>query len=248
MGDTMVYPAATAVQSEAFQSRGFIVVRDAIPQPELDALEHRLDRIIDEKETLAGDWAWDASETREQRSFRIVQAFPHKIWTDLADAPFRRWARDFGSALLGRPVSFRYDQFLGKPPGKSAPTYWHQDEAYWGRSLSDRGITCWMPMQNVDEVNGCMHFIEGGHMEGVYEHHRVAGVQSDLLTCAVDESRMVACPITRGDVTFHHSKMPHMTPANRSQTWRKALTQHLWEVGSETGDHYPWRVEVSQTS
>ena len=106
---------------------------------------------------------------------------------------------EFGGALLRRPVEFWYDQFLAKPPEISSPTYWHQDEGYWGRNLWERGVPCWMPLHDVDESNGCMHFIDGGHRLGVLEHHPVEGVQSDLLTCDVDESRMVACPLRLGD-------------------------------------------------
>jgi ectoine hydroxylase-related dioxygenase (phytanoyl-CoA dioxygenase family) len=148
---------------------------------------------------------------------------------------------------MGRPVEFWYDQFLAKPPQRSAVTLWHQDEGYWGRNLDDRGITCWLPMHDVDEVNGCMHFIDAGHRDGVLEHRQPDDVQSDLLYCEPDEGRAVACPLRLGGVTFHHGKTPHMTPANQSDTWRRALTQHLRVVGSDgEGDHYPWKVYVNQ--
>ncbi len=72
-------------------------------------------------------------------------------------------------------------------------------------------------------------------------------MQSDLLTCAVDESRRVICPIPRGSVTFHHSKMPHMTNANTSRGWRKAVSNHLQAVGAGgEGGHYPWKIYVNQ--
>ena len=80
-----------------------------------------------------------------------------------------------------RRVEFWYDQFLAKPPQRSAATRWHQDEGYWGRALDDRGITCWMPFHDVDERNGCMHFIDGGHRDGVLIHERPPEMQSDLL-------------------------------------------------------------------
>ena len=129
------------------------------------------------------------------------------------------------------------------------PTRWHQDEGYWGRLLDDRGITCWMPFHDVDPTNGCMHFIDGGHRDGVLEHANAAEVQSDLLECAPDESRAVACPLKLGGVTFHHSKTPHMTPANTTDSWRRILTQHLKVVGVEgEGDHYPWKVYVNQVT
>jgi ectoine hydroxylase-related dioxygenase (phytanoyl-CoA dioxygenase family) len=171
------------------------------------------------------------------------------FWPDFAEAPFRRWAVEFGSALMGRPLEFWYDQLLAKPPHKSVATAWHQDEGYWGRNLDDKGITCWMPFHDVDPSNGCMHFIDGGHLDGVLEHRNPPEVQSDLLVCEPDEARSVACPIRVGSVTFHHSKTPHMTTANVTDSWRRILTQHLRAVGAEgEGDHYPWKVYVNQVT
>jgi phytanoyl-CoA hydroxylase len=243
----MPYPEASGEQITAFGEHGWLVVADAIPQPDLDELERHCERLLEEKERFANDWAWDAKEKREDRSFRIVQSSPSFVWREIRDAAYRKWLVAFGSSLMNRKLEFWYDQFLAKPPGRSVPTYWHQDEAYWGKNLDDRGITCWIPLQNVDPSNGCMHFIDGGHKLGVLPHHLVEGVASDLITCDVDESRMVICPIARGCVTFHHSKTPHMTTANTSETWRKAVTNHMQEIGAGgEGGHYPWKIYVNQ--
>jgi ectoine hydroxylase-related dioxygenase (phytanoyl-CoA dioxygenase family) len=242
------YPAASAADIAFFQEHGWLVVEGAIDLDDLVELEDRCQRIIDNKESMAFDWAWEQGTPRADRPFKILQSSPSLFWAaELADAPFRRWAVAFGSALMGMPLEFWYDQFLAKPPGTSAVTRWHQDEGYWGRLLDDRGITCWMPFHDVDPTNGCMHFIDGGHRDGVLTHRNPAEVQSDLLECAPDEARAVACPLTKGSVTFHHSKTPHMTTANESGAWRRALTQHLKLVGVEgEGDHYPWKVFVNQ--
>jgi phytanoyl-CoA hydroxylase len=245
----MTYPRPTQEQLDFFNEHGWIVVKDAIPQTALDELESHCDSILTEKEKLAFDWAWDVKEDKDKRSFRIVQSSPSLIWKEIAEQPYRKWLVEFGSALMNQKLDFWYDQFLGKPPGKSVPTEWHQDEGYWGRNLDDKGITCWIPLQDVDAQNGCMHFIDRGHKDGVLTHTRVEGMASDLLTCneAVDESRMVVCPISRGDVTFHHSKMPHMTTANMSKRWRKAVSNHMQAVGAGgEGGHYPWKVYVNQ--
>jgi ectoine hydroxylase-related dioxygenase (phytanoyl-CoA dioxygenase family) len=243
----MTYPVATAEQVAFFQEHGYLVVEDAIPAADLDELEGHLDELILQKERFAFDWAWDASEDKDHRSFRIVQSWPEVVWPEVKDARFRSWAAEFGSQLLGKDVAFWYNQFLGKPPHNDAPTYWHQDEGYWGRNLDDKGITSWIPLQDVDTTNGCMHFIDGGHKKGVLEHKIVDGVKSDLLQCFPDEADAVACPIKRGDVTFHHSATPHMTTANNTDRWRKALTQHMQtpDAGGE-GDHYPWKIYVDQ--
>jgi len=242
-----MYPDADAAQIGFFREHGYLVVRQALPQPALDELESYCDILIAQKNELANDWAWSQGESRENRSFRIVQSSPSKVWADIAGQPYRRWLERFSSQLMGLDMAFWYDQFLGKPPGHGAVTEWHQDEGYWGRNLADRGITGWIPLQDVDATNGCMHFIDEGHRLGILPHRLVEGVQSDLLTCAVDETRTAICPMQRGDVAFHHSKTPHMSTANLGPAWRKAVTNHLQQrdAGGE-GDHYPWRVKVNQ--
>jgi hypothetical protein len=245
----MSYPEPSQAHLDFFNKHGWLVVEDAIARADLDELERHCDSILSDKEKLAFDWAWDVNESKDERSFRIVQASPTLVWTEIATQAYRKWLVAFGSALMGQNLEFWYDQFLGKPPGKSVPTYWHQDEGYWGRNLDDKGVTCWIPLHDVDAGNGCMHFIDGGHHDGVLAHHLVEGMQSDLLTCdtEVDERRTVVCPIERGSVTFHHSKTPHMTTANTSRRWRKAVSNHMQAVGAGgEGGHYPWKIYVNQ--
>jgi hypothetical protein len=243
----MHFPDASPDQIAFFREHGWLVVADAIPQADLDRLEAECEVLIAKKDKLANDWAWSDKEDLKDRSFRIIQSSPSIVWKDIQDQPYRKWLIRFGDQLMGMQLSYWYDQFLAKPPGRSAPTYWHQDEGYWGRNLDDRGVTGWIPLQDVDAGNGCMHFIDRGHRDGVLPHHLVEGMASDLLTCEVDEARTVVCPIRRGDVTFHHSKTPHMTTANTSAGWRKAVTNHMQQVGAGgEGDHYPWKVTVNQ--
>ncbi len=243
----MAYPTATLEQVRSFNEHGFLVVPDAIEPSDLAHLMQCCDIILNKKEKMAFDWAWSADLSREEREFRIVQSSPSIYFPELASARYRAWAIAFAGALMGRPLEFWYDQFLGKPPGRSATTPWHQDEAYWGRNLDERGITCWMPFHDVDAANGCMHFIDGGHRDGILPHAQPAGIQSDLLVCHPDESRQLVCPLRLGGVTFHHGKMPHMTTSNSSTEWRRILAQHLRVEGSAgEGDHYPWKVYVDQ--
>ena len=87
---------------------------------DLATLEDRCRTILERKEEMAFDWAWEAGTDRADRAFRIVQASPSRHYPELADEPFRAWAIAFGSRLLGEPVEFWYDQFLAKPPEKGA--------------------------------------------------------------------------------------------------------------------------------
>ncbi len=246
----MPYPTATADDVAFFAQHGWIAVPDAIDPADLVDLEAKCQQILDNKESMAFDWAWEAGTPRDQREFKIVQSSPSLFWkADFDQARFRVWAVEFASALMGVELEFWYDQFLAKPPQRSVATRWHQDEGYWGRNLDDKGITCWMPFHDVDPSNGCMHFIDGGHLDGVLEHRNPSEIASDLLQCEPDESRGLAAPLRLGGVTFHHSKTPHMTTPNVTGSWRRILTQHLRQVGAgDEGDHYPWKVYANQVT
>jgi ectoine hydroxylase-related dioxygenase (phytanoyl-CoA dioxygenase family) len=245
----MTHPRASDAQIAFFREHGWLVVEDAVSAAELAEVDARCHVILEKKEKLAFDWAWEKGRTLEQREFKIVQGMPSLVWPEVSLAAFRVWALAFGSSLLGREVEFWYDMYLAKPPHDGAATPWHQDEGYWGRNLDERGITCWMPLHDVGARNGCMHFIDGGHRDGVLEHRKHPRMQSDLLFCEPDEARAVPCPLRAGSVTFHHGKTPHMTPPNQSDGWRKAVTTHMRVVGSlGEGDHYPWKVYVNQVT
>jgi len=244
-----MYPECQERDRVSFDEHGFLVLAGVIDAGDIDRVADRCEKIIANKHKLAFDWAWDKSRSRDEREFKIVQGSPTLAWPEISQSRFRHWMVSFASELLGRPVEFWYDQFLAKPPRDGAITYWHQDEGYWGRNLDERGITCWMPLHDVDERNGCMHFIDGGHRDGILPHAQPSHVQSDLLYCEPDLARTVPCPIRVGSVTFHHGKMPHMTPANVSDAWRRAISTHMRVSGSPgEGDHYPWKVYVNQVT
>jgi phytanoyl-CoA hydroxylase len=240
---------ATASEIAFFREHGWLVVEDAVEPAEIAEAAERMEVILRKKHQLAYDWAWEKGRSKEEREFKIVQGSPSMVWPEIKRARFRLWMIEFASRLMNAPIEFWYDQFLAKPPRDGAPTYWHQDEGYWGRNLLDRGITCWMPLHDVDARNGCMHFIDRGHRDGVLVHRQPGHIQSDLLYCEPDLARTVACPLRAGSVTFHHGKTPHMTPANLGDEWRRAVTTHMRVTGTlGEGDHYPWKVYVNQVT
>jgi phytanoyl-CoA hydroxylase len=244
----MSYPSPTNEDIRRFKEDGFLVVEDAIDPTECEALVAMGEEIIQGPRDAAKDWDWRRGEPLEQRAFRIVQTGVDRCFPWVVTSRFRAWAARFGGALMGQEMEFWYEQFLGKPPRIGAPTPWHQDEAYWGRTVSDRGITCWAPFHPVGPENGCMHFVRGGHGR-LLDHRNPPEVASDLLLCEIpQEAEVVACPLDLGSVTFHHSRTPHMTTGNESDRWRAVLTQHFRNpICSELPqDHYPWRVKVSQ--
>ena len=72
----MPYPTATERDIASFWEHGFIVVPDAIDPVDLDTLIVHCDEILEKKETMAFDWAWEKGTPREKREFKIVQSSP----------------------------------------------------------------------------------------------------------------------------------------------------------------------------
>jgi hypothetical protein len=93
----MTYPKATADQINFFREHGYLAVRNAVPQADLDELDRYCDLIMNDKQKYANDWAWDEKEPLKDRSFRIVQSSPSFVWKAIADAPYRKWLGSFGT-------------------------------------------------------------------------------------------------------------------------------------------------------
>lgn len=245
----MPYPSPTSEQLQQFCADGFLVVENALDPQELEELTRMGHEMIGRpRDPKVKDWDWRRDEPLEKRAYRIVQSSFDRHFPWIVTSTFRRWAAHFGGLLMRQEMEFWYEQFLGKPPGIGAPTPWHQDEAYWGRTLENRGITCWTAFHRVGPENGCMHFVRGGHKH-MLEHRNPPEMASDLLVCEIpQEAEVIACPIEAGTVTFHHSKMPHMTTANSTDQWRLVLTQHFRNPACKElpEDDYPWRVHVKQ--
>lgn len=142
-------------------------------------------------------------------------------------------ARGLARDLLGvddpKPV---FDMLIYKEPGQLATTPWHQDYSYAEMPFTPAGtpvpsneyVQFWVALDDVDEENGCMHFIPGAHREPLLDHY-IAGGDADysqrLLAirdpeATLDLSRAVACPLKAGGATVHNYGTPHFTSGNRT--------------------------------
>ena len=229
----MSYPEPTATQVATFAEKGWLAVEDAIPTHVLDDLVVRSCRIRDAQ--LAMDWSVRDGVKSTRPEDQVLQGMLELDWLDWTGAPFHAWTLRMASALIGAPVRLWYNQLLDKPPRVGAPTHWHQDGTLMGHGDGNRLISCWMPLDAVDEGSGCMHFVDGGHRRGEVPHVELdSGAACGRGPCHVDDDQVVAVPLGRGGVTFHHGLMPHMTLANRSDRWRQVLIQRFF-VGLPPG-------------
>jgi hypothetical protein len=149
------------------------------------------------------------------------------------DNPALDAGREIARALLGiddpQPI---FDMLIYKEPGQTATTPWHQDFSYSQMPFAPAGadipadetLQFWLALDDVDEANGCMHFVPGRHREPMLEHYVAAGeadYSQRLLAIrdpetALDLDHAVACPLKAGGATVHNYGTPHFTTGNRT--------------------------------
>src|SRR5687767_12267693 len=125
--------------------------------------------------------------------------------------------------LLGvEKVRLYHDQALLKEPG-GGHTPWHQDKYYWPLD-TDKMITMWMPLIDVDEEMGMITFASGSHKLGAVESIEISDKSEELFDRFVSENQFEiakASSMKAGDATFHLGWTIHSAGPNRTERMRE---------------------------
>ena len=125
--------------------------------------------------------------------------------------------------LLGPTAGVSFDQALYKPPYEQTGTRWHQDQAFQGKYRPMNTLHFWIPLQDVNELNGCLHFIPGSHLLGLLPHYQCrVGDPYALTPQHLPAMEAVPCPLMLGDATCHLPLTLHRALPNGSGSVRRA--------------------------
>lgn len=120
--------------------------------------------------------------------------------------------------LLGPNISFNGDYHLRPKMPDSELTAFplHQDSQYYGKqSRHAHIITVWIPLVDVDEVNGCLYLIPGSNAWELIESKRDKNMNMRSFQDPEERGTPVPLPMKKGDIllfsnmTFHGSKVNH---------------------------------------
>lgn len=137
-------------------------------------------------------------------------------------------ARDLAETVLGEKANAVYLEYFNKPPGINKPTPPHQD-GYYFKLIPPKAVTGWLALEDVDEENGCLHYIRGSHrMEGYRPHGRsqVLGFSQGITDFGTPEdvANTAGQPGKAGMLLMHDCKTVHWASENKSPTRsRRAL-------------------------
>ena len=211
---------------ERFRRDGFLAISQLTDLSTVNAIAAVYDAMLDGQIDVS---ATDNPLGRITRQIMSPAAY-HPIFRD---NPALDAGREIAIALLGvpRPEPV-FDMLIYKEPGQIAETPWHQDFSYSQMPYAPAGVAIpadefvqfWLALDDVDEDNGCMHFVPGVHRRPMLEHH-IAGGEPDysqrLLAIRdpganLDLASAVACPLKAGGATVHNYGTPHFTSGNQT--------------------------------
>ena len=147
--------------------------------------------------------------------------------------------------LLGPRCLFRTDHAICKPVGSDVDTPWHQDQWYWNPKEEFRRVSVWIPLQDVDEQNGCMQFVSRQRIPDTIAHRRPdMDPESNAWEAdpaLFDPDERTSCPLPAGGATVHYGKTLHFTSGNRSNQPRRAYIVSCGDPATEL-----WRKKTTK--
>jgi ectoine hydroxylase-related dioxygenase (phytanoyl-CoA dioxygenase family) len=240
----------SAEQIEFYHRDGYLSIPAITTPEEVAMMRAAYDRIFSQRagrdEGNQFDLAGTDEEGKEASLPQILN--PAQYAPELKNLLARANGLRIAQQLLGPEATAGGDHAIFKPAHSGAATPWHQDEAYWGPGLNYHSISLWVPLQDVDEANGCMQFIAGSHRFEVLPHQpigndpRIHGLELTA-DADVDLSQPRICPLPAGGATVHGSRMLHFTGANHSAVARRAYIMLYGSPATPRNDNrrFPWQ-------
>lgn len=137
----------------------------------------------------------------------------------------KRFAQIAADLLGVEKVRLYHDQALFKEPG-GGHTPWHQDQYYWPLD-TDRTVTMWMPLIDIDDAMGMLTFASGSHKKGPVGSVGISNESEQKFDAYIAENGFPVAKadvMQAGDATFHMGWTIHSAGENRSTAMREVMT------------------------
>jgi non-haem Fe2+, alpha-ketoglutarate-dependent halogenase len=144
----------------------------------------------------------------------------HLLFPWLADLVRQARILDAVEDLYGPDLLCWMGNFFIKEARNPAFVSWHQDSTYWGLSAPDV-VTAWVALSPSNLANGAMAVLPGSHTRDQIPH-RDTFDKHNLLTrgqevaVEIDPAQSVALEMLPGEMSLHHVRLVHGSPANPS--------------------------------
>jgi ectoine hydroxylase-related dioxygenase (phytanoyl-CoA dioxygenase family) len=237
---------------EKFARDGFVKGSRVLDDAQIDELRDEIERVIRDKDAGGRQPVRLANLGKPDAPvWQIVN-----IWE--ASEPFQRLVRradivrDVAQLTGATELRLWHDQIQYKPATVGGANMWHQDAPYWPIIRPMTQVTAWVALDDVDEGNGCMRMIPGSHRWGnqIDFLHTIKNFDDMPSEWNGHALEIKSCPVTRGEVHFHHALTWHGSGKNTSGRPRRAIALHYMTQESHffDGSSHPMKqfVEVAE--
>ena len=234
----------SAEQLSRFERDGFLTGIRVLDDDQVELLRAELEPLLGPEHPGAHlFYERHSNESREPGrvlfhalgAWRISAAFHDLLWNPAILVP--------ASQLLGGRVRFWHDQLFVKPPHFGGVVSWHQDFSYWTRTEPMAHLTCWIPLDDVDEENGCPQYVPGSHRWRLLPVTGLTGdmnaIREVLTPEELSEFHPVPAVLRRGEAAFHHPLTVHGSFQNRSARPRRGVALNFCLDGTRSASDEP---------
>ena len=213
-----------------YGENGYVVVPDVFPVETLEAMDREIDRIGQEQEDLGRNAGWVMQlGLRSEMTRQFAQ--DERVLSLIED-------------IVKPGIAIYSGKLTAKMPCSDDICHWHQDDAYYNAHATSRTrMSTWIPLQDVDEENGCLWVVPGSHRHGVQEHGQFGGQCPKSMgpeTLMFDDA--VACPVRAGSVLLFSARLWHHSRGNRTDRVRRAFIVSYQEATVPRGNGAQWKI------
>lgn len=206
---------------EFYKKNRFIKLKDVLDSETLAFYEQRITKKVSELNRQA-----EPLDSRDTYGKAFLQIF--NLWKEdpkIKEFVFSKRLAGIASALMQvEGVRIYHDQALFKEAGGGI-TPWHADQYYWPLS-SDKTITVWIPLQEVNLEMGPLEFSAGSHQITEGRELSISDESEEKIRqkLRVTDFPHVVEPFALGEVSFHSGWVFHRAGANQTDKVRKVMT------------------------
>ena len=231
---------------EEYERDGFLFVRGLLQDRDLEPLRRvitaQVDREARQKQDAGAIDDLHENAPFERRLYEVYRGIKRNSgnWNQEV---FSRELYDFGTnpaildlveSILGPEIQFNGDYWVrSKLPHESLTTYpWHQDSGYYGDATEKHHIlSLWIPLVDVNEVNGCMQMMPGSHRWGLLPAMDDGDGHLQPREDIEKRGQCVAATMEVGDVLAFHNLTFHRSTMNRSDSIRWSIDFRYSAIG-----------------
>lgn len=216
----------TPDQIDQYQTRGYLVLEDAIPSRFLHEIRDEIARFEQEAIGLtASNDRLDLEDSHRPDAPRLRRIkLPHKISPVIRDLMYSDHVLDPVRDLIGPDLRLHTTKLNMKSAGYGAAVEWHQDFAFYPHT-NDDVLAVAVIIDDMRPENGPLSVFPGTHRGPIFDHHSegcFAGAM-DLAACGLDSRDAVMLTAPAGSISIHHARIVHGSAPNLSDRDRRLL-------------------------